>query len=182
MRVVGRANGARYRETSASSASAARNRSPDDSNPADKTQGLTMEAWKIATALLLPAAALSYRHSKLVSAACAVPMLVTLLVLQGMVDMSSEAHPLRFLVPLASMALAFVALIVESRAGRTKSRAAAMALLVFASGGGDVAALPTFRLLHEWAVPPLQICICVTLILISVWPKGWKEPWSCLLA
>lgn len=133
---------------------------------------------QLAAALLLPASVLSLRHSKLVSLACAVPLVATIAILRLDIDMSSDSHPLRFAVPLITMALGFTAAFLEARQGHARSRAAILGIVVFSSGAGDVAALPAFRLLGEWAVPYLQICVCLALITISVWPKGWKEPWS----
>ena len=133
--------------------------------------------WKAAAALLLPVVVIVWRHSKIVALACLVPLAANLYVLRSGIELATE-HPARVLIPAVSMALGFAELYAEARDGHRWSRPALLGLLVFASGGGDIAALPTFRLLGEWAVPLLQIAVCVALIVVSVWPKGrftWKS-------
>jgi hypothetical protein len=96
------------------------------------------------------------------------------------IDLAVE-HPARVLVSAISAALGFAELYAESRDGNRFSRAAILGLLVFSSGVADIAALPTFAVLHEWALPPLQCLVCLALIIISTW-KGRFRWESSLLA
>jgi hypothetical protein len=130
---------------------------------------------RVAFALLLPTAVLVWRHSKIVALAIALPLLANVYEMQSSIALAVE-HPARVLVPASSMALAFAEFYAEARDGRQWSRPAMLGILVFSSGAADIAALPTFRLLGEWAVPPLAILVCAALIVVSAWPKR-RVPW-----
>jgi len=141
---------------------------------------MNIHLWRTAIALLLPAAVLVWRHSKIVALAIAWPLVANLYIVARNIDLSVE-HPARVLVSAISAALGFAELYAESAHGKPHSRAAILGLLVFSSGIGDIAALPTFAVLHEWAMPPLQILVCLALIFISTW-KGRFRWESSLLA
>jgi hypothetical protein len=144
-------------------------------------RGMNAFLLRTAVALLLPAAILALRHSKIVAVAIVWPLLANLYVLRTGVALNIE-HPARVLVPAISSALGFAELYAEAREGNRFSRPAILGVLVFASGAADIAALPAFALLHEWAVPYVQIVVCSALIVISLWPKR-RVPWvSSLLA
>lgn len=136
--------------------------------------------WRLSIALLIPAAFVVWRHSKLVSIAIIWPLLANLYVVLLNIELTVE-HPARVLVSAISAAFGFAELYAEARDGNRFSRAAILGLLVFGSGAGDIAALPTFAVLNEWAMPPLQILVCLALIFISTW-KGRFRWESSLLA
>jgi hypothetical protein len=137
--------------------------------------------WRLGAALLLPAAVVAVRHSKIVSLAIAWPLAANLYVALSGIELAIH-HPARVLVPAISSALGFAELYAEARDGHRFSQPAVLGLLVFASGAADIAALPAFALLHEWAVPYVQIAVCAALIVISLWPKR-RLPWvSSLVA
>ncbi|MBK9263070.1 MAG: hypothetical protein IPM54_25110 [Polyangiaceae bacterium] len=130
---------------------------------------------RTAVALLLPAAILAARHSKIVALAIGWPLAANLYVSLSGVELAIE-HPARVLVPAISSALGFAELYAEARDGHRFSQPAILGLLVFASGAADIAALPAFAVLNEWAVPYIQIVVCTALIIVSLWPRR-RLPW-----
>ena len=137
--------------------------------------------WRLSIALLLPAAVAAWRHSKLVSLAIIWPLIANAYVVARGIELAT-AHPSRILVSAISAALGFAELYAEARDGNRFSRPAILGVLVFSSGVADIAALPTFALLHEWALPPLQCLFCGVLIVVSTWKKGGFRWESSLLA
>lgn len=117
----------------------------------------------------------------------------------GLVDLESASHPLRILVPLASMALAFGVALREQRSERDRydaqcidailspsdegevefpkgpafERALACAVLLFASAAVDIIALPLWRIPGTWALVPVQIGVCVLVIGVLLAPERW---------
>jgi hypothetical protein len=130
------------------------------------------EVWKAAALLLLPAALVTWGHSKLVSVACWIPFVVTELALRGVIDMGAPEHPLRVVIPVVGMLLGTAEVVRETRQNRRTSRASILGGVAFMSGLADVAALPVFRFLEEWVCPPIQVFFCLVTIAIGVWPKG----------
>jgi hypothetical protein len=136
--------------------------------------------WRLSIILMLPAAVAVWRHSKLVALAIAWPLAANIYIVARSIDLSVE-HPARVLVPAISAAMGFAELYSESAHGKRFSRAAILGLIVFSSGGADIGALPTFSVLHEWAVPPIQCLVCLALVFVSTW-KGRFRWESSLLA
>jgi len=134
--------------------------------------------WRLSIALLIPAAVAAWRHSKIVSIAVTWPLLANLYVVVRALELPVE-HPARVLVPAISAALGFAELYAEAREDRRFSRSAILGLLLFSSGGADIAALPTFALLHEWAVPSLQCLVCLAICFIATWKGRFR--WESVL-
>lgn len=130
---------------------------------------------RIALAMLIPAMVLSWRHSKLVSAAIAVPLFANLYVVATGAVLSVE-HPARVLIPAVSAALGFAEAYATGWNGKEISRPCLLGILTFAIGGADIAALPTFAVLHGWSVPWLSIIVCLAIIAVATTPKG-KISW-----
>lgn len=116
----------------------------------------------------------------------------------GLVDISSASHPLRILVPLASMVFAFAVALREQQkelqrveeerlavldACRSGDKitwpkepswlSLASAVLLFASAAVDVLALPLWRIPGTWALVPVQIGVCVLVIGVLLAPERW---------
>lgn len=132
-------------------------------------------ATRIALALVLPAAVLSWRHSPIVSLAIAIPFLANVYVLATGVVLPVE-HPARVIVPVASMVLAFAEGYAEGKHKQGLTRAALLGGLVFGCGMADLAALPMFAILQGWAAPGIQIVVCLAMIAVCTIPKR-RLPW-----
>ncbi len=135
--------------------------------------------WRLAIVLLLPAGVKAWQHSKIVSLAILWPLVANLYVDMRGIELAVE-HPARVLVSAISAAFGFAEMYAEARDGQRFSRAAILGLLVFSSGAADIAALPTFAMLHEWALPPLQILVCGAIIIVSTWKGRFRWESSSL--
>lgn len=116
----------------------------------------------------------------------------------GLVDLESASHPLRILVPLASMAVAFAVALREQRVELQRAeeerlavldacrsggaivlpkeprwRALACAVLLFASAAVDIIALPLWRIPGTWALVPVQIGVCLLVLGVLLAPERW---------
>jgi hypothetical protein len=130
---------------------------------------------RIALAMVLPSAILSWRHSPIVSLAIAIPFFANIYVSATGIVLPVE-HPARVIVPIASMVLAFAEGYAEGKHKQGLTRAALLGGLVFGSGLADIAALPMFALLHGWAVPSLQILVCLAIVAVCTIPRR-RFPW-----
>lgn len=130
---------------------------------------------RIAFVLLIPTMVLAWRHSKLVAFAIAIPFVVNIYVLRTGIDLPVE-HPARVLTPAISAMLGFAEAYAEGRHGKTISRACLLGVLTFALGGADIAALPTFKLLHGWYPIWMSILVSLTMIAVSTVPER-RFPW-----
>ncbi len=115
-----------------------------------------------------------------------------------LVDTSSAHHPLRWLVPIASLSGAMFAawyyakclcitlrcpsgdvgckctkldVVLSMRTNNT--RALVASVLVFASGCADIPALLAWSLPGEWVLVPLQIAVCLVVTGVLVAPERW---------
>jgi hypothetical protein len=132
----------------------------------------------LAKGILLPLAGASFvRRAWHLGLAALVPFVLAALAYYGAVDISSASHPLRLLVPLASLSVALLSMFVEFRAGRRKSRVFAAGAIVFASGCSDILALPMWRIPGEWVLVPFQIFACVLALYVLLVPERWL-PWK----
>lgn len=130
---------------------------------------------RFALALFIPAAVLSWRHSKLVALAIAIPFVANVYVMCTGVVLSAE-HPSRVLVPVVSAMLGFAEAYAEGRHEQRLSRACVLGLLVFALGGTDVLALPTFAVFDSWYPVWVTMLVCPVLIVVAAIPER-KLPW-----
>ena len=112
------------------------------------------------------------------------------------VDTSSASHPLRWLVPIASLSAALLSIHVDAAklafvrsprltmmgyaiwAQRDIIKAAikrrlTASILVFASGCADIPALLAWGLPGEWVLVPLQVAVCLVVIGVLIAPERW---------
>ena len=137
---------------------------------AGSTRGAKVNAWlvRIAIALLVPAMVFSWRHSRLVALAIAIPFVAN--IIDPMLGPSLEPnHPARVAVPLASAALGFVAAWRESE----DTPAFWLGAITAALGLADVVA-PLYFVIHSaWYPVWMNAAVAVVFVLIS---KG-RFPW-----
>jgi hypothetical protein len=145
------------------------------STPTSGASTVTDFAIRLALALLIPAMGLSWRHSKLVALAIAIPFAANIYVMRTGIDLPVE-HPARVLVPAISAMLGFAEAYAEGRHGKTISRACVLGILAFALGIADIAALPTFAVLRGWYPIWMSILVSITMIAVSTVPQR-RFPW-----
>ncbi len=158
-------------------------------------------AESLAAWLLVPVLLACLWRARLLALAILPPLALSAAQWLELVDTSSAHHPLRWLVPIASLSVAmFVAARAASRMryvlpwirrsadqvwhrvytrrrevrfGHTNARALVASILVFASGCADIPALLAWSLPGEWVLVPLQIAVCLVVIGVLVAPERW---------
>ena len=149
----------------------------------------------IADALVLVCLIAALFRAPLVALPLAPPCALVLAAFFGLVDLSSASHPLRYVVPASSAALALLVanhswnvmrairlprfvLQQRDRLLVRPKRTLAASLLVFASSGPDVLALLAWRLPGPWILIPFQIGVCLAVLGVLVAPERWVRKWT----
>lgn len=159
------------------------------------TPAESLAAW-----LLVPVLLACLWRARLLALAILPPLALSAVQWLELVDTSSAPHPLRWLVPVASLSVAMFAAYTEARRPRASRavllaahapvaefgfrwqwyrakfydvRALAASILVFASGCADIPALLAWSLPGEWVLVPLQIAVCLVVIGVLVAPERW---------
>lgn len=114
-----------------------------------------------------------------------VPSCIGIITMLVGVDLSSASHPLRWIVPIATAALAGFgawyylntyspSLRVLGRVDWGRRRTALASLLILGSCAPDLLALrPWFWRFTEWALVPIQIAVCSTILAVLLAPERW---------
>jgi hypothetical protein len=128
------------------------------------------------------------------------PCLLILARMAGLVDISSASHPLRWIVPVASLGVAALGAYAHIRRIQyirspefvkhgfavwrererfipDQYRGLISCILIFASGCTDIPALFAWQLPGEWIIVPLQIAVCVTILGVLLAPERWVSRW-----
>lgn len=95
----------------------------------------------------------------------------------NLVDISSASHPLRWVVPAASMSLALLVAWTSSRPKIKAPRTVAASIIVFAAGLPDVLALLAWNLPGTWILVPFQIGVGVGFLGAIFAPERWFGRW-----
>ena len=127
---------------------------------------------RIAVALFLPAIAFSWRHSRLVALAVAIPFVANVVEMSTGPSLPPD-HPARVIVPLVSSALGFVAATREGRDGRRVSTAFALGAITAALGVTDIIAVFYFKVRSEWYPVWMNAAACLAFVLISKRRLSW---------
>jgi hypothetical protein len=100
------------------------------------------------------------------------------------VDASSASHPIRWIIPIATLALAgfatwFYVSIPSPSLGRRSVHALVASLLILASTAPDLLALHPLFWAHtkEWPLVPLQIALCGTILALLLAPERMVSKW-----
>lgn len=111
----------------------------------------------------------------LLAPACVTPCLVIVARSLEIVDTSSASHPLRIVTPLVCAAFAVGALAWYS--WKNNLRAMLASILVLASCAPELVALHPLFWAHTqtWALLPLEIGICTTILAVLVVPDSWVK-------
>jgi hypothetical protein len=159
------------------------------------TTAESLAAW-----LLVPVLLACLWRARLLALAILPPLALSIVQWLDLVDTSSASHPLRWLVPIASLSAAMFAAFTETRKPRASRavlwaarapvrefglrwqfyrakfydvRTLVASVLIFASGCADIPALLAWSLPGEWVLVPLQIAVCLVVIGALVAPERW---------
>ncbi|HMY19714.1 MAG TPA: hypothetical protein PKA58_25485 [Polyangium sp.] len=122
---------------------------------------------RVVVALLIPAMAFSWRHSRLVAAAIAVPFVANLV--DAMLGPSLPPdHPARVLVPIMSALLGAAA---ACRAQRSASHEFVLGYITAGLGLANVVALPYFAACNHWFPVWLSAVSSLGFVWLSLLPE-----------
>lgn len=127
---------------------------------------------RLTVALFLPAMAFSWRHSRLVTLAIAIPFVANVVELSAGPSLPLN-HPARVAVPLASAMLGFAAAAREGRDGRRVSPPFALGAITAALGITDIIAVFYFAVRAAWYPLWMNALMCLVFVLIA----ERKVPW-----